>query len=78
VKVVIKGEGDRFCLDPVELPGMPYVGRGATIVEAFGNFLSLQRQKLGVVFEVDESGRELMVKQYGEETGNQLAKDIAG
>ncbi len=53
MKVVIKREGDGFCLDPVDLPGSPYVGRGETLVAAMGNFMSLYAKELGLKIEVE-------------------------
>lgn len=60
MKVVIKREGDGFCLDPVDKPGSPYVGRGPTLVEAMGNFLSLYKDELGLKFEVTPEAAEGM------------------
>lgn len=73
MRVIIKMEGDRFCLDPVDSCGSPYVGRGETLVEAFGNFMSLYRKELGVTIELSPEAEVVIAEKYGEG----YAKDVA-
>lgn len=48
LKVEIRKEGGGFVADPVQLPGSPNVGRGRTMMEAFGSFLQGHQERLGV------------------------------
>lgn len=57
MKILIRQRGDRFEADPVNLPGSPAVGKGATIVEALGDFLISYQQDLGLEIEVDETAK---------------------
>lgn len=55
MKIRISKQGDSFVADPVDKPGMPAVGRGATIAEALGDFLIHYQKDLGLQIELDES-----------------------
>lgn len=55
MKIRVSPEGDGFVADPYEVPGIPYVGRGKTPLEALGQFFSLYRTELGVEIEIDPS-----------------------
>lgn len=57
MKVLIRRRGNQFEADPVDLPGSPPVGRGATIIEALGNFLISYQHDLGLEIEVDETAK---------------------
>jgi hypothetical protein len=57
VKIKISKQGDRFVVDPISLPGSPYCGYGRTMLEAYGNFLISQQDRLGLEIEVDDSAK---------------------
>ena len=57
MKVVIKAEGERFVVDPVDKSGSPAVGRGASMVEALGDFVICYQTELGLDIVVDESAQ---------------------
>lgn len=57
MRVVIKAEGERFVVDPVDKSGSPAVGRGASMVEALGDFVICYQTELGLDIVVDESAQ---------------------
>jgi len=57
MKVVIKAVGKRFVVDPIDMPGSPAVGVGATMVEALGDFAICYQTELGLDIVVDESAQ---------------------
>ena len=57
MRVVLSKQGDSFLVDPVDKPGSPRVGRGRTMLEAYGNFLIQYQDELGLLIEVDPSGQ---------------------
>jgi hypothetical protein len=64
MKIVIKSHGEGSIeVDPVELPGMPPVGRGKTIEEALGNFLIAYQKELGLEISVDASAKKAEKKR---------------
>lgn len=48
MKIEVKKEGDGYVADPIDLPGLPYVGRGKTRLEALGAFLVQYQTEFGV------------------------------
>jgi hypothetical protein len=56
MKVVLKKTGPHsFEADPVDRSGSPRVGRGRTLLEAYGNFLIQYQDELGLKLVVDSS-----------------------
>jgi hypothetical protein len=60
-------QGDSFTVDPIDLSGSPRVGRGRTMLEAYGDFLIGYQEKLGLRIEVDESAKPAEMKRRGRE-----------
>jgi hypothetical protein len=58
MRVKISKRGTRFEADPVELPGSPPVGKGASIAEALGDFLIHYQKELGITIEVDATAEQ--------------------
>jgi len=58
MRIKISKNWEGFVVDPVSEPGNPPVGRGATMLEAMGDFLHHYQAKLGVQIEVDASAQE--------------------
>lgn len=58
MKVLISKRGEVFEADAVELPGHPAVGRGASMLEALGDFLHHHRAQLGIELEVDATAED--------------------
>jgi hypothetical protein len=56
-KLKIAKEGDQFVVDEPAAPGLPYVGRGRTMLQAVGNWLINNQNNVGVEFEVDRSAQ---------------------
>jgi hypothetical protein len=61
MKVEVRKEGEGFVAGPVDLPGMPYVGRGATRLEALGAFLVQYQTELGIQIVIE--GAAIVVDQ---------------
>jgi hypothetical protein len=57
MKLMVRQQNGRFEVDPVNLTGSPKVGRGATLLEALGDFLILYQGELGLVLDVDASAQ---------------------
>jgi hypothetical protein len=57
MKIRISKTGDTFEVDPFELPGSPYVGRGRTMDAAMGDFMRLYQDRLDLKIEVHESAQ---------------------
>ncbi|MBP8276044.1 MAG: hypothetical protein KAX55_04040 [Propionivibrio sp.] len=53
-----------YMVDPVELPGMPPVGRGNSVTEAMGNFMAHYHKQIGLVIEVDASAAEAASQEH--------------
>lgn len=59
-KLTVKKTADSsgtFEIDEPTRPGSPPVGRGATMIEAMGDYLLNNQRYLGVTFDVDESAQ---------------------
>ena len=49
----------RFVVDDLSSSGLPYVGRGRTVMEALGNFLHNNQRHLGITeITLDESSQK--------------------
>lgn len=60
-KLTVKKTADSsgtFEIDEPKRPGSPPVGRGATMIEAMGDYLLNNQRYLGVTFDLDESAQE--------------------
>lgn len=55
IKLRISREGDHFLVDDPSLCGTPPVGRGQTMMEAIGEWVHYNRDRIGVDFVVDKS-----------------------
>jgi hypothetical protein len=70
MKIVLKKNGpNSFEVDPVDKPGSPAVGRGKTMLEAFGNFLICYQEELGLNIVVDASARATEMARRRREMG---------
>lgn len=66
MKVVLKKIGrSSFEADPVDRPGSPSVGRGRTMLEAYGNFLIQYQHELGLRIVVDSSAWDAEERRRG-------------
>jgi hypothetical protein len=69
MKVKISKRGDRFEVDPVDVPGSAAIGKGNSIDEALGDFLRHYQAELGVQIEVDASAQEAEQQRRGAASG---------
>ena len=57
-------EGKQFIVDPVNMPGSPSIGRGTTLLEAYGSFFIEHQKALGIeVIDVEPSAQAAEVQR---------------
>ncbi|WP_199031399.1 hypothetical protein [Ralstonia sp. ASV6] len=62
MKIKISKEAGGYVVDPVDLPGIPPVGRGKTVSEAMGDFLAHYHVQMGLEIELDLTAAEAGVQ----------------
>lgn len=61
---ISQGSNNDYVVDPVDLPGMPPVGRGSTVTEALGSFVAYYHKQLGLEIELEASAAEAAQKEH--------------
>jgi hypothetical protein len=57
-KIKVSKPFDEFIVDPVDLPGSPFIGRGESIDKALGDFLWNYAKELGIEIEIEQSAKD--------------------